>query len=471
MEDIRKEELESLGAIYQDDINLDLSLYSGMVTIPVQVEKGVDLHLVKEGITKRSSKVRFLPPIEFTFTLPANYPYEEPPVFEVSCLTIPLAEIAELKAQLLSQWSDCQDQILFSMIDKLQQKAESSYDMDGQKIPCGDVEYEQIIEYDQAQKQKQFNMSTFTCEICQDHIKGDKCVQFDPCMHIFCIECVENFFVFLIEDGEVEKIHCPDFQCGKRYLEVREKYLRLDNIASEKFDFEEFKTQLMTPPITLSLLQRILGDGMGATLFDKYLMLFNSHQNAIIAKLFPERLVSCPRERCPAMIFRESMTNRLVICRTCDYAFCNTCRKSYHSDSVNCSRKSTSGKYGGIPIEKLEQWILLEKHSRERDLLRYKYGFDLLNKVSREYTMDKLFTEMILDTSQGFSKCPTCEMIIQRLEGCNKMKCSSCATYFCNLCGSFLPYDSPYDHFNTAGGSCYGKLFHGMPGVDLEEEV
>lgn len=466
MEDIRREELESLEAIYQDDITIDLSQYSGKLEIPLQVEKGIDIHLVQDTLIKRTSKVHYIPPIEFTFSLPQKYPYEEPPTIDVSSLTTPVSDISDLKVQLLSQWEDSRDQILFSMIDKLQEKAESLYKLDGQNIECGDVEYEQIIEYNQAQKQREFDMSTFTCEICQDHIKGNKCVQFDSCMHIFCIECVENFFIFLIEDGEVEKIHCPDYQCGKTFLEVREKYLRLHNIMSEKFDFEEFKNKLMTPPITLSLLQRILGDGMGANLFNKYLTLFNNHQNALIAKLFPERLVSCPREMCPAMIFRESMTSRLVICRTCDYAFCNTCRKSYHSDSIDCSRKAASGQYGGVPIEVIEQWVLSEKKSRERDLLRYKYGFDLLTKVANEYTMDKLFSEMLLDASQGFSKCPTCELIIQRLEGCNKMKCSSCATYFCNICGLFLDYDHPYDHFNTAGGSCYGKLFHGMPGAE-----
>lgn len=465
-DDIRHVELGSLEAIYQDDIEVDHLLYSGKIYIPIKIENGINIHLLQDHITKRSSKVHFLPPIIFTFTLPQYYPYDVPPIFDVTSLTISKPEISNLKAQLLNQWRNSRDQILFSLIDTLQEKAESMFQLAGQLIECTDIEYEQIIENDNYLKQKEFDESTFTCEICQDVTKGDKCVQFDPCMHIFCIACVENFFIFLINDGEVEKIHCPDFNCGKKFLEVREKYLRLDNIESDKFDFEEFKTQLMTPPITLSLLQRILGDGVGATLFNKFLTLFTNHQNALIAKLFPERLVSCPRERCPAMIFRESMTSRLVICRTCDYAFCNICRKSYHSDSIDCSRKYTSKQYGGIPIEALEKWILAEKNSRDRDVLRYKYGSDLLVKVSHEYTMDKLFTDMLLDTSQGFSKCPMCDLIIQRLEGCNKMKCSSCATFFCNLCGCFLPYDHPYEHFNTPGSSCYGKLFHGMVGME-----
>lgn len=469
IDDLRKEELETLSAIFQDALVLDLPGLKGEARIPLQVENGIPVHLINpDGKVLRTSEVRHLPPLKFKFLLPQGYPYEKPPEMELSSLIVSDHESNELKQKLLQHWIDTKDQVLFTMIDEFQEKAAYLHNFTGQEIRCEDIEYEQILEHDLAEKQKEFDGSTFTCEICQDDLKGVKCVSFESCGHVFCNNCLRNFFVSLIKDGDVEKIHCPDFECGKNFLKVREKYLRLENMVGEKFDFEEFKTLLMTPPITLSILQKILGEGEGedSKLFNKYLTLFTSHQNAVIAKLFPSRLVSCPREKCPAMIFRENMNSRLVICRTCDYAFCNTCRKSYHSDSIDCSKKVAGKPYCGIPIEALDMWLLSDKNSKERDALRYKYGYDLLTKVSNEYVMDKLFNEMLLDASHGFSKCPTCDLIIQRLEGCNKMKCSSCTTLFCNLCGIYLDYDHPYDHFNAVGSTCYGKLFHGMPGLD-----
>lgn len=166
------------------------------------------------------------------------------------------------------------------------------------------------------------------------------------------------------------------------------------------------------------------------------------------------------------MIFREDMISRLVICRVCDYAFCNTCRKSYHSDSIDCSRRNDTKQYQGVPIEDLEIWLESEPKSKKRNDLRYRYGFDLMSRVSQEYKMDKLFNEMLADESQGFKKCPTCDLIIQRSDGCNKMRCSSCFTFFCNVCGIYLDHDHPYDHFKEPTSPCYGKLFEGMPGME-----
>lgn len=463
--DLRNEEIETLKAIYPDFLLIDIASSSGVIRIPLETDIGISVHLLNlNGVVIRTSQVKHLPPIEFSFTLPVGYPYENPPEFELSSLVISTQKTQELALLLALQWIDTRDQVLFSMIDLLHQKASELEDLLGSEITCGDVKYEQIIEYDLAEAQRVFDEATFTCEICQNDRKGAECSAFD-CGHIFCNVCLRDFFVSLINSGEVEKIHCPDFGCGKKFLEAREKCLRLDFLESSKFDFKEFQTQLMTPPISLSILQKIFGKDE-IELYNRYLSLFTKHQNAVIAKLFPARLVSCPRENCPAMIFREDMTSRLVICRTCDYAFCNNCRKSYHSGSIDCVKKKSEKQYFGIPTEALDRWLLAEKHSKERDILRYKYGTDLLVKVSHEYEMDKLFNEMILDASQGFAQCPTCDMTIQRLEGCNKMKCKSCATFFCNLCGMFLDYDHPYDHFNNPDSSCYGKLFHGMPGVE-----
>lgn len=457
-QDIRKEELETLSAIYNENFTFKIPDYTAEFTIDIHTDSGLEVCLLNpQGHIIRTTQVNNLPPVVLKCVLPPGYPYEEPPIARIHALSLSEEEVSQLESSLLEQWSG--DQVLFTMTDYLQQKAETPQKWFGKQILCSDIEFEQIVEFDQSQKQRQFDQSIFTCGICQEEFRGEKCTRFQGCKHIFCSECLREFFNSLISCGDVGKVHCPDFECGKQYLASREDVLRSDHIESERFDFQEFKELLMTPPIALDTLQKVLQD---TATFDRYFQLFTDHQNAVIAKLFPSRLVSCPRKKCPAMIFRDNLASRLVVCRGCGYAFCNICRLSYHSDAIDCSKKMAAQQYHGIPIESLEGWLNLDKDSRERDIIRFRHGTDLLNRASNEYKMDKLFQEMIEDSTQKLSKCPTCDLIVQKLEGCNKMKCWSCACFFCNLCGSLLDWSLPYDHFTLPDSPCYGRLLDGI---------
>lgn len=466
----RDEELLAIKAIFDEKIDIDMENATGKMEFPISTDSSFTLVLSPPDSSEviQSCSVSHLLPVIMTFSLPENYPYESPPHISILGDLIPRQRIADLQSEASSQWSMYKDQVLFTIIDMLQTATQQDLPttLESRLTISDPLLYERARQNNEQSNLAEFRSSSFTCDICQSFVKGAKCLRF-PCAHVFCNQCLQEFFVTLIESGEVEKVHCPDFQCSKTFLEVREKYLRLDTFSSSTFDFNEFKLNLMTPPIDLLLLENILGNSSdGKASFKRYIDLFTDHQHALIAKMFPTRLVSCPRSNCPSMIFREDMMSRLVICRQCLYAFCNTCRKSYHSDAVDCSKKNDLKQYNGVPIEALELWLNSTKGSLERNELRYKYGFDLMTKVADEYMMDKLFNEMLADDANGLRQCPTCDLIIQRSDGCNKMKCSSCHTSFCNVCGTFLDYDHPYDHFKNYDSPCYGKLFHGMPGTE-----
>ncbi|OBA22737.1 hypothetical protein METBIDRAFT_9103 [Metschnikowia bicuspidata var. bicuspidata NRRL YB-4993] len=467
--DARSEELETIEAIYLDLAVIDAVAFSGKVSIPIDLENPVPVILSSETHVEDSC-VTSLPPLQFSFQLPELYPYKEPPEIRISSSAFPPETLGGFCSEMLGIWRNTKDQVLFAMVDFLQQKAlEHSKTLVGNYISCKGSRdyYDEILAYDREKSQLAFNASTFTCEICQRGLKGEKCVQFPGCGHVFCRACVRSFFESLIEAGEVEKVHCPEFECGRLALLEREKQLRLDFATQPNFDFENFKRKIMDPPIEAHVLQRILGQtAAGKALFEKYTTIHAAHQHALIAKLFPMRLVACPRSHCPAMIFRENTQDRLVVCRKCEYAFCNTCRKSFHSSSIDCSRKKDERLYHGIAIEDIEVWIADGKSSPAGNELRCKYGHELLKKVADEYTMDKLFNEMLQTELHDFSTCPTCDIVVQRLEGCNKMRCSHCYTFFCHLCSAYLDQDHPYDHFKDKSSSCYNRLFQGMPGTE-----
>lgn len=468
----RQEELLTLESIYGDQINIDHDKNSGVMTIPLETDRSLLVNLQDPSGEKtiQSKRIKHLPPLKLRFQLPETYPFDVAPKLIIECRVINEDQLQEMRREIEQQWALTKDQVLFTVIDILQESVNANFDLlVGSSVHCGSdaLFYEQLIEHDNQCNQKKFNDTTFTCEICQADVKGEACLQFSLCGHTFCNGCLRDFFVSLIKGGDVEKVHCPDFNCSKNFLETRERYLRLDTLTDASFDFDHFRKRLMTPFIKLSLVHEILGyDKEGMELYERFITLFRDHQHTLIAKMFPTRLVSCPRSKCPAMIFREDMTSRLVICRDCNYAFCNTCRKSYHSDSIDCAKVNDGKQYQGVPIEALETWLESDPKSKERNDIRCRYGFDLMTKVSQEYKMDKLFSELLADESQGFRKCPTCDLIIQRSDGCNKMRCSSCYTFFCNICGVYLEPNSPYDHFKDISSPCFGKLFEGMPGME-----
>ncbi|GEQ70417.1 hypothetical protein JCM33374_g4094 [Metschnikowia sp. JCM 33374] len=468
--DLRSEELDTIKAIYEDLSIIDTSTQSGTVLVPIVLDGEISVRLeVADPKVSLSTKVAFLPPVSFTFVLPEKYPYEAPPDIEIQSVVLAADTVSQIGADLAQMWYEMKDQVLFSMIDFIQQKThEYADEISDKTIFCNKQElYEKLRAYDQEKRLDSFNGSTFNCEICQRDLKGDKCVKFSDCNHVFCRVCLRDFFVSLIDSGDVEKVHCPDFQCGKDVLQVREKYLRLDFLGGDNFDFEEFKHKIMTPPIKPDVVHGILGtDAEGTALYEKYSTIYTDHQHALIAKLFPMRLVSCPRPHCSSMIFRENTQDRLVVCRQCGYAFCNTCRKSFHSSSIDCSRKRDDTIYHGIAVEDIELWIAEGKSTPAGNELRCRYGHELLRKVADEYTMDQMFNEMLREESHEFSKCPTCDIVIQRSEGCNKMRCSHCYTFFCHLCSTFLDQDHPYDHFKDRASPCYNRLFQGMPGTE-----
>lgn len=464
-DDVRVQELQSIEAIFSAT-KVDVGNRLGHLDLPVtcDVEKGVQLEVVTTTNTKLSIYIQHLPPLRFGFILPEKYPFEEPPNITLESKFLSSDQLQHLQNKLLELWHLYKDQIIYSMIDLLQNKLDSELDsmIPNFKLDCGSDEklYLEFEEYNRWRKTEIFNVNTFSCQICQSNAKGSVCLKFEDCGHVFCNECLSDFFQSLILDGSIDKIHCPDFECTKEFVNDRDQLLRLESPSASNFKF--FRKKVLTPPISVQQLARILNS---EDLASRYHDLFTKHQYEVIGKLFPKRLTECPRIGCSEQIFRENVSDPLVVCGKCKYAFCVDCQHSWHGKYKNCS-KTVVGKYAGIPTEALEQWLEASDDSTIKRKLGYQYGRVLMKKTSDEYLMDRLLDEMIQDESLGLHRCPTCSLIIERLDGCNKMCCSSCRTFFCNLCGIYLDYSDPYEHYRNPSSPCYRKLFEGMPGTD-----
>ena len=72
---------------------------------------------------------------------------------------------------------------------------------------------EHLVGYDQYQRKKQFFQSFHSCWICLTEKRGSDCFILSRCLHVFCMECLKDYFSLHITEGSLESVKCPDLDC------------------------------------------------------------------------------------------------------------------------------------------------------------------------------------------------------------------------------------------------------------------
>eukprot|EP00092_Neocalanus_flemingeri_P032850 GFUD01035727.1.p1 GENE.GFUD01035727.1~~GFUD01035727.1.p1 ORF type:complete len:851 (+),score=264.61 GFUD01035727.1:38-2590(+) len=269
-----------------------------------------------------------------------------------------------------------------------------------------------LREFNNMKEEEEFAVSLNSCLICFTDKIGSQCLRFVVCSHVYCRDCMTNYFIEKISTGAVSSLVCPTPKCDTQAL---------PNQVAE----------LVTPD-----------------LFQKYESLLLETQLESMTDV-----MSCPRVvcQCPTMIDRETNMGQ---CPACQLAFCIYCKATYHGVSP-CKFKSA------------EQRTILERYKNstgeERIFLEKRYGKKQLATMSATLASEDYM-------ASHARQCPHCNAPIEKNEGCNKITCWRCNTNFCWLCGLKLPQANPYTHFNVQGGKCYGALFQGVDPLDGDDE-
>eukprot|EP00090_Calanus_glacialis_P004158 TRINITY_DN13072_c0_g1_i1.p1 TRINITY_DN13072_c0_g1~~TRINITY_DN13072_c0_g1_i1.p1 ORF type:complete len:850 (+),score=253.12 TRINITY_DN13072_c0_g1_i1:36-2585(+) len=269
-----------------------------------------------------------------------------------------------------------------------------------------------LREFNNMKEEEEFAVSLNSCLICFTDKIGSQCLMFVVCNHVYCRDCMANYFKEKISTGAVSSLMCPTFKCETQAL---------PNQVAE----------LVQPD-----------------LFQKYESLLLETQLESMTDI-----VSCPRVvcQCPTIIDRETNMGQ---CPACQLAFCIYCKATYHGVSP-CKFKST------------EQRAILERYNNstgdEKTFLEKRYGKKQLATMSATLASEDYM-------ASHARQCPHCNAPIEKNEGCNKITCWRCNTHFCWLCGLKLPQVNPYTHFNVQGGKCFGALFQGVDPLDGDDE-
>ncbi|KAL9577334.1 MAG: hypothetical protein Q9212_006428, partial [Teloschistes hypoglaucus] len=381
-----------------------------------------------------------LPPLRVFIELPPGYPDTQPPVLKVTTGVSWLSKetIKKLEEDGSRLWEEMgRTQVLFAYIDHLREVAENGFGIASPSTEplkiAADLKIE-LLDYDIRAKQMQFNKATFECGVCLEPKKGAVCHRMNLCGHVFCVECLQDFFNSCITEGDVTNVKCITPKCGQGQEGAQDTSAGPAN-GRRKRDRTLGPSELLQIPLEQEMVQRYVmlkrkkalesdrttvycprqwcqgaARSKKTEALDRNLDLESEDEDeAEPEEPKPETPDNTPAARIPP-------AERLAICTECSFAFCKVCKASWHGELIICDPQRKA------------------KLTAEE-------------KASEEYM--KLHT----------SPCPTCNAKCQKTHGCNHMICFKCNTHFCYLCSSWLDSGNPYQHFNDRKYSCYMRLW------------
>lgn len=425
-------------------------------------------------------KISHLPPLTLHVLLPENYPSELPPKFSLHSSWLHLSLLSKLCKKLDELWEENKgEEILFTWVAFLRDEAlefldiqesvnvshaytrhkealEKAHNIQKNKIenvdsecaiiegaktkaksevnakrlskknpakkrydkravldcPIGRNPIQGLVDYNEKRNQIEFKKNFYTCKICFVDKLGEHSTQFLPCAHVFCKDCIAGYLEVRIKDGNVQNIYCPEEKCTSEATPAQIK----DLVSSELFAKYD--------SILLSATLDTLGD-----------------------------IVYCPRRNCQYPVSREP-NEQMANCPICQYAFCVYCKCVYHGIEpckvYSAEIQKVINEYRDAADDKKLQ-------------MEQRYG----KKQLQALVENAMSENWIKSNSQ---KCPKCQAAIEKSDGCNKMACWRCGTFFCWLCSDILDRNKPYKHFQDMGSKCYNMLYYGMPIEDDDDE-
>lgn len=471
-EDERTIELSSIAAIYPELLVDPIDPHTATLDVPVTPEKPLKIwfRALVDGVPpaafptpptsieaeddKANHKISLsaaavdvhelshLPPLTIRITLPDGYPAEKPPDIHLSATPdwIPNEVAGTLTDDCKRLWEEMgKDQVVYTYIDHLQQAAEQAFNVaksTGEHFHLpGDLKLA-LLDFDLKTKRELFERGTFECGICLEPKKGAQCHRLLLCAHVFCVQCLSDFYNSCISEGDVDNVKCLSPECGKdenngtpgkrkrhdRTLNPSELLqIPLDQETVQRYVRLKRKKKLESDKNTVYCPRQWCQGAARSKKHPKPADLLNDAESSESEAEEPTE----PKKK-KSSTDDIPMSERLCVCEDCNFAFCSVCKKGWHGELARCNPRRQT-----------------ELNEEE--------------KASMEYL--KRFS----------TPCPTCNAPSQKTHGCNHMICFKCRTHFCYLCSSYLMPDNPYRHFNDFKSPCYMRLWEleGGDGADV----
>ena len=317
------------GATSGDNITLELPIFLGQCRV----------EFASDSVQKPSSDIlsialSHLPSISVQLYLPSSYPSTSPPqVVSISCAHSWLtdAAIERLSANLRDKLDDTPMND-YGMLWDLCEWFRSGEFLQSTKLltpeglryvnsqyvysymndnsislyhPAPTLLLPILRRHDALVNSASFESQTYDCSICITSIKGKRGILLS-CSHVFCRECLVNFWTLLITEGDIFRVGCAHEQC------IKDKRL-----ANE----QELVSVL---PAALVERWKLLRQKRAAELDPTLQFCPVAICQALVSSPYPEIPVG-----------QEAGSQRLRICDQCQFSFCSLCRRSWCVPPIN----------------------------------------------------------------------------------------------------------------------------------------
>ena len=97
-------------------------------------------------------------------------------------------------------------------------KSNSKCDKNLSEINCVMNIFKYLQEFNELEEEKQFNTKVYLCLVCFAEKLGSICMKFPNCNHVYCSDCMKEYFRVQIGEGMMNNIVCPNDGCDSRAL-------------------------------------------------------------------------------------------------------------------------------------------------------------------------------------------------------------------------------------------------------------
>ncbi|CAD7927622.1 unnamed protein product [Amoebophrya sp. A120] len=264
----------------------------------------------------------------------------------------------------------------------------------------------QLLENDERKKQAVYRQTPQECPICCTVKAGKDFFSLPSCAHRCCRACLVNLVKVHVNDGALDHIRC----------------MVCPPANAEPFDTTLVREILLGDVETESTFDVLVESGRSSScdeaainqaLLDKFeaMTLSRALDGMTDIAYCPRCADQKPKPETVACIIQE---DNYCECEKCRLQFCAKCLDVYHPDRAFCE------------VAPSRAQILSNQGQAAQNRVAEAKSLMLINQTSR--------------------KCPTCSFAIQKISGCNKMKCENCRTVFCWQC---LKVIDSYDHFRS----------------------
>ncbi|KAF2029483.1 RWD-domain-containing protein [Setomelanomma holmii] len=411
-DDERVLEIESLQAIYSDELTL-LSPFSAKIELAVALIAPLRIDAGNPEDVREQS-VSFLPSLHVSFTLPDGYPAAPPQIqLHTAPDRIPRDKIDALLEAVITLWEENgRSLVMYDWLSFVQEQADLAFGLS--VLVVAKQLYAELLSFNYTASKDNFNKASSSCGICLDDKRGSACHRMDHCHHVFCIQCLRDYYNASIIAGSVhlitprELLQIPlERPAVQRYVDIMRK--------------KKLETDKSTVWCPRKWCQGAACDNNYPKLDMPLSEMDQVYKTASTAPGLPPELnkMEPPNEEDELTKDKKYLADQLCVCEDCSFAFCKLCKSTWHGEHYDC-RPRTQSVAGRLEPSKEEQ-------------------------ASRDF--------VALHTTP----CPSCN--------------SCCRTHFCYLCSGWLSPTNPYAHFNTRGTPCFQRLWVLQDGDDAQAQV